>query len=989
MNRTNARMIKGLLAAGMIFHLAGITAFAEETMPEDTEKEIQDGEENPETIEEEPGTAETNTEPEDTDVIPLLGAPALNNAGPQSITGCDFLVTGEESTYSFDAEKGILYISGDTKIEMADGVDSTAQRIVVNGDATIELAGINIQTEVKTGPPILIESPNTVTLKLAEGSENTVVGAEGNNINATKGSFAGIEVEFEYEDGESPSNRMASLIIEGPGTLNATGGPNAAGIGGTNSQGDSRGYGLYGNITINSGTVNATAPGGGAGIGSSNNPGGGTSSGSYKKTGNNTWGTITINGGTVNARSTGEGAGIGGGNHVDSGKIVINNGTVTADGAAGIGCGVGSSKNKGDGGEKGPGYYAADIEINGGNITATSTDIGAAIGGGMYSDAKIVITGGTIDATGGSRKGEIHHGGAGIGGGYLGHAEITISGGTITAKGGDGAAGIGSGGSPNSNESRGNNGRGDAATVPYTKIEISGGDITSKGGEKGGAGIGLGAGGDKADITISGGDIKAYGAGSDEDTMRGGAGIGGGFQGTGAGEDDKYFSDQDVSVTISGGEVLAVGGWGASGIGSGADGNTGRQIATEITIDADNAEVEAYADGTKFAVDTRDVQADGSTESYTEGRVITGNIIQGTFVHAGKIGDLDQNPEGLKSIIIEHDATGGQTELTGMPDKYRSFAKTVENNGDYLIYTDAESIGEGQGRYFSTTEKDNYKEEEITHEGICFGVDGTSLSDNFYLYPVKSIVISKEVEAEDGADTSGLNTTLYYALWRIEDEEYQKDEDGNILLKTIEVVNGVPQNRAYFDNVEDYTYGVWEVDETGESVLNRKYGHLILKRITTRQKDGGDDNDVIISDKQWTDRVTVINTFGPETTEATVKKVWNDNNNSSGKRPASLIVTLSDGTEVELSEANHWQATVSDLPVEKDGKEIEYTWSEKKVPAGYVLKSTTKEGTVTTITNTLNPVPDTSDRNNSTGYMIAFGLAVLVGAGAFFLRRKK
>ena len=55
-----------------------------------------------------------------------------------------------------------------------------------------------------------------------------------------------------------------------------------------------------------------------------------------------------------------------------------------------------------------------------------------------------------------------------------------------------GAAGIGSGGSPNANASRGNNGRGDAATVPYTKIEISGGDITSKGGEKGGAGIGLG-----------------------------------------------------------------------------------------------------------------------------------------------------------------------------------------------------------------------------------------------------------------------------------------------------------------------------------------------------------------------------------------------------------------------------------------------------------------------------------------------------------------
>ena len=60
--------------------------------------------------------------------------------------------------------------------------------------------------------------------------------------------------------------------------------------------------------------------------------------------------------------------------------------------------------------------------------------------------------------------------------------------------------------------------------------------------------------------------------------MHGGAGIGGGFQGSGAGEDDKYFSDQDVAVTITGGNVLAVGGWGASGIGTGADGSTGLQI---------------------------------------------------------------------------------------------------------------------------------------------------------------------------------------------------------------------------------------------------------------------------------------------------------------------------------------------------------------------------------------------------------------------------
>ena len=45
-----------------------------------------------------------------------------------------------------------------------------------------------------------------------------------------------------------------------------------------------------------------------------------------------------------------------------------------------------------------------------------------------------------------------------------------------------------------------------------------------------------------------------------------------------------------------------------------------------------------------------------------------------------------------------------------------------------------------------------------------------------------------------------------------------------------------------------------------------------------------------------------------EETEATVKKVWNDSENQDGKRPAELKVTLSNGTEVTLNEANGWTA---------------------------------------------------------------------------------
>ncbi len=101
---------------------------------------------------------------------------------------------------------------------------------------------------------------------------------------------------------------------------------------------------------------------------------------------------------------------------------------------------------------------------------------------------------------------------------------------------------------------------------------------------------------------------------------------------------------------------------------------------------------------------------------------------------------------------------------------------------------------------------------------------------------------------------------------------------------------------------------------------------------------------------------TITNTYKEkvEKTSATVKKVWADDNNKDGKRPAYLKVKLSNGTEVTLSEANGWTETVNDLPrTDGAGNVITYTWSEPTVPEGYELTGNSTSGTVTTLTNTL------------------------------------
>lgn len=79
--------------------------------------------------------------------------------------------------------------------------------------------------------------------------------------------------------------------------------------------------------------------------------------------------------------------------------------------------------------------------------------------------------------------------------------------------------------------------------------------------------------------------------------------------------------------------------------------------------------------------------------------------------------------------------------------------------------------------------------------------------------------------------------------------------------------------------------------------------------------------------------VTLTNTRATDKTQLNVQKVWNDDDNRAGKRPASITVQLlADGQPVgepvELSPANEWDATFTNLDVNSNGKAIVYTVEE-------------------------------------------------------------
>ncbi|MBQ5563387.1 MAG: hypothetical protein IIT39_08370, partial [Clostridia bacterium] len=70
----------------------------------------------------------------------------------------------------------------------------------------------------------------------------------------------------------------------------------------------------------------------------------------------------------------------------------------------------------------------SEIVINGGTINAQGSDFSAAIGSGARGNANITINGGTINAQGTKDS-------SSIGGGVYGNANITINGGNITSSG--------------------------------------------------------------------------------------------------------------------------------------------------------------------------------------------------------------------------------------------------------------------------------------------------------------------------------------------------------------------------------------------------------------------------------------------------------------------------------------------------------------------------------------------------------------------------
>ena len=465
----------------------------------------------------------------------LTGAAFPAFAGTYHIDEGDIVISaGTEAGTNKVEQGGTLKSENDTgTIITGESNKNTVTIDTSEGNVDVTFNDLKIDASSRVNPGATTANDAYYAAVNVTGKGDTTIELDGDNELKSGRNRAGLEHNQTADrEGNVTSGKLTIQDDKGnAGSLTATGGQFAAGIGGASAN--------AGQVIITGGTITAIGTDG-AGIGGGQ--GNGSSAGNAD---------IEISGGTIEATGGEQAAGIGGGTWGDANIKITGDAVIKS--AVGGSSGVGNSTGgAGIGGGAG-GHGTIDISGNAQVKNALGKDGGAGIGGGTWGDANIKITGDAVikNATGGIF-------GAGIGGGGGRNGDVTISGNAKieNAQGGEAGAGIGGGYA----------GLGDVTIEGNTTVNATGG--------VGSAGIGGGYGaendedGNGNQITIKSNEsgsptVNAVGGGTDEteEIVIGGAGIGAGCE---SNADTDIVLEGKVTIVAKAGEGNAA--IGANGI---------------------------------------------------------------------------------------------------------------------------------------------------------------------------------------------------------------------------------------------------------------------------------------------------------------------------------------------------------------------------------------------------------------------------------------
>ena len=323
---------------------------------------------------------------------------------------------------------------------------------------------------------------------------------------------------------------------------------------------------------------------------------------------------------------------------------------------------------------------------------------------------------------------------------------------------------------------------------------------------------------------------------------------------------------------------------------------------TNWTYTFDNLPV--YANGQKVTYTVSEDEVAGY-ETAIDGFNITNSYTpETTSVSGQKVWNDANNQDGKRPNSIKVRLLANGTEVATKD-------VTAADNWAYN-FTDLPKYANGEEIVYTVTED--------TVADYTTAINGTTIT-NSYTPGKTSITVTKawvDNDNQDGIRPENIKVQLYAG----------EDAQGE------EVTLGETNNWTYtwtgLDAKKDGQDIVYTVKEVGEVT-----GY-------TSQISGDAQTGYVIT-----------NTHTTETTSVEGKKVWDDANNQDGKRPDSIKVRLlANGTEVatkDVTAADNWTYSFTDLPKFANGEKIVYTVTEDKV-ADY---TTVIDGT--TITNRYKP----------------------------------
>ena len=413
-----------------------------------------------------------------------------------------------------------------------------------------------------------------------------------------------------------------------------------------------------------------------------------------------------------------------------------------------------------------------------------------------------------------------------------------------------------------------------------------------------------------------------------------------------------------------------------------------------------------YANGQEITYTVSELTVPGYTTTIDDNYNITNSYTPGeTSASVTKIWDDADNQDGIRpeSITVALLANGTPTNKTVTLTAANNWTQTITGlpekaDGEYITYIWTEvNVPEGYS-LTGTSKNETVTTLTNTHTPELTSITGTKTW--------------KDADNQDGKRPESITVNLFADGTKLKSQSVSADADGNwsysftdlpkyangqeiTYTVTEDAVDGYTTESDGYNFINTHQPETTEItgtktwndannqdgkrpesitvillangtEKTRQAVTADEAGNWTYTFKDLPKYANGQEITYTVAEEEVTDYTTtydgsnITNSYTPGKTSATVTKIWNDAENQDGKRPESITVSLlADGKEtgktVTLSVENNWKQTISDLPEKADGKAIEYTWTEEALPEGYELTDNSKNGTVTTLTNTYAP----------------------------------